>query len=259
MADQTVSEQPTSKDQAKPFGQWSRRELIDRVRGLDAAKDESTFAIELLIAAGFVSREKADEARAIVRSWGPTPEPGNAPTVPGYTTDDDLLKVAYSYAAGSQFTQAALLKMLRNFESVWRRPSQPSPVAAGSAVATGYKCEQCGWFGGTCGCTAQPPAVTPPTEAALKYLETIAALTRDAERYRWLRGHVAPSALERITSTPQSLIADKRPEALDAEIDLRIAGKIGPGVGPTPRLHPTQAECAKLAAALKKSPERPDK
>lgn len=34
---------------------------------------------------------------------------------------------------------------------------------------------------------SQPPVVTPPAEAARKYMETIAALTRDAERYRFLR------------------------------------------------------------------------
>jgi len=72
--------QRSSKDQVtKPFGQWSRRELIDRVRGLDTARDESTFVVELLVAAGFVASEKVDEARSIVRSWGAVQEPRAAP------------------------------------------------------------------------------------------------------------------------------------------------------------------------------------
>jgi len=66
-----MTDPPSSKE--KPFGQWSRRELIARVRGLDVAHDESTFVVELLVAAGFVSREKVEEARSIVRSWDHKP------------------------------------------------------------------------------------------------------------------------------------------------------------------------------------------
>ena len=34
---------------------------------------------------------------------------------------------------------------------------------------------------------AEPPVVTPPNEATRKYLESMAAIMRDAERYRWIR------------------------------------------------------------------------
>lgn len=87
------------------------------------------------------------------------------------------------------------------------------------------------------------------TATAVAVMQSGADDVRDAARYRWLRRHVAPSVLERITSTPKSLIADKRPEALDAEVDLRIAGKTGAGVGPVPAKPAEQPYCRKCGGA----------
>lgn len=44
----------------------------------------------------------------------------------------------------------------------------------------------------------------------------------DGERYRWLRGHIAPSILSRLMGERKSLLSDQRPEALDKWLDTRL-------------------------------------
>lgn len=76
------------------------------------------------------------------------------------------------------------------------------------------------------GISALVPVVIPPTEAALKYLETIAALTRDAERYRFLRqpGNAIVYAKDRNAwgEGASGHVKYKTPEELDAAIDAAI-------------------------------------
>lgn len=53
-------------------------------------------------------------------------------------------------------------------------------------------------------------------------IERINELERDGERYRWLRGHIAPSILSRLMGERKSLLSDQRPEALDKWLDTRL-------------------------------------
>jgi hypothetical protein len=65
---------------------------------------------------------------------------------------------------------------------------------------------------------AEPPVVIPPTEATRKYLETMAALSKDAERYRWLRRRIPNTIIIRIDHECE----DYRPEKLDELVDARM-------------------------------------
>lgn len=102
-----------------------------------------------------------------------TVEPKSAPTVSGYTTDDDLLNIAYGYGAGSQFTAPALLKMLRHFESAWRRPSQP-PRACEHGAHPPTNCAIC---------TRQPPCgeVSLPLDDLARIHEWMVAMEGDSD------------------------------------------------------------------------------